>query len=434
MKMLIGNISSLTVVLFLIISSEYWSVQCGIFNKHNPVTIQHDLYKFIETTKGTSQLQSPFTIQKEFHNFIRKTGGAGELQSSSVNPANQAIISYVPPHNQQGELNEKKKTRERHKRSLQLKKKTVNPPEMFTHRRNLDNNRYTSTRQFDFGRRDHIPKNNQHQVRPRPREVTSFDSRLQSGFHTHTDRPHTFFRPQKNSHILSKPQKRPNPFLNQPVDPHRLSNFPNIDHRFISQNKKPVFTRPNTKLHNSDILPPVKTSTKPTSRPHGHSNQFSIFNNTPKNTKVHQTSHSTIQIPQTDFDLAFSRPNSRPVDFYSIFGNPMTSAFSVPESNFDGTEITTTRQFNKHSGSGCSTACGLRRSGEVWYSTGCRRSKCITFRGNSFIETDQCDTEIYNTVYKCIIEVDVKANFPGCCPRYRCNPDNLGNLVDRSSA
>ncbi|KAK7079500.1 hypothetical protein SK128_027236 [Halocaridina rubra] len=78
---------------------------------------------------------------------------------------------------------------------------------------------------------------------------------------------------------------------------------------------------------------------------------------------------------------------------------------------------------------GCDTTEGFRFAGEVWYVNGCRRRTCIHFRGIFFTETDACDTEIYNTTYKCIIEVDTNADYPHCCPRYRCNPDNLGNAV-----
>ncbi|XP_068210629.1 uncharacterized protein [Palaemon carinicauda] len=78
---------------------------------------------------------------------------------------------------------------------------------------------------------------------------------------------------------------------------------------------------------------------------------------------------------------------------------------------------------------GCNTVEGFRFAGEIWYANGCRRRKCIHFRGSFFTETDACDTEIYNTTYKCIIEVDTQAQYPDCCPRYRCNPDNLGNDV-----
>ncbi|XP_076030846.1 uncharacterized protein LOC143019030 [Oratosquilla oratoria] len=76
---------------------------------------------------------------------------------------------------------------------------------------------------------------------------------------------------------------------------------------------------------------------------------------------------------------------------------------------------------------GCDTQeGGFRFAGETWYSTGCRRNKCLHFRGRFFVETDSCDTEFYNTVYKCIVVANTSANYPECCPRYECNPDNLG--------
>ncbi|MPC13659.1 hypothetical protein E2C01_006401 [Portunus trituberculatus] len=40
-----------------------------------------------------------------------------------------------------------------------------------------------------------------------------------------------------------------------------------------------------------------------------------------------------------------------------------------------------------------------------------------------------CDSEIFNTTYRCVIQVDTTADFPRCCPTYKCNPDNLGNSV-----
>ncbi|CAL4069817.1 unnamed protein product [Meganyctiphanes norvegica] len=95
--------------------------------------------------------------------------------------------------------------------------------------------------------------------------------------------------------------------------------------------------------------------------------------------------------------------------------------FGIPKS--------TAHLFDRPAGGGCDSSEDFHMAGDVWYTRGCRRHKCVNFRGESFIETDQCDTEIYNTVYKCIIQVDLKANFPHCCPRFKCNPDNLGNKV-----
>ncbi|XP_042876534.1 protein piccolo-like [Penaeus japonicus] len=86
-------------------------------------------------------------------------------------------------------------------------------------------------------------------------------------------------------------------------------------------------------------------------------------------------------------------------------------------------------QIRKQGAGGCETTEGFHFAGETWYPTGCRRRKCIHFRGNFFTETDSCDSEIHNTTYKCIVEVDITAQYPACCPKYRCNPDNLGNSV-----
>ncbi|XP_063607653.1 protein piccolo-like [Penaeus indicus] len=86
-------------------------------------------------------------------------------------------------------------------------------------------------------------------------------------------------------------------------------------------------------------------------------------------------------------------------------------------------------QIPKQGAGGCETTEGFHFAGEVWYPTGCRRRKCIHFRGKFFTETDSCDSEIHNTTYKCIVQVDLTAQYPACCPKYRCNPDNLGNSV-----
>ncbi|XP_027230634.1 uncharacterized protein [Penaeus vannamei] len=86
-------------------------------------------------------------------------------------------------------------------------------------------------------------------------------------------------------------------------------------------------------------------------------------------------------------------------------------------------------QRQKQGAGGCETTEGFHFAGEVWFPTGCRRRKCIHFRGKFFTETDSCDSEIHNTTYKCIVEVDLNAQYPACCPKYRCNPDNLGNSV-----
>lgn len=82
---------------------------------------------------------------------------------------------------------------------------------------------------------------------------------------------------------------------------------------------------------------------------------------------------------------------------------------------------------------GCNTNEGFRFAGEIWYAHGCRRRKCINFKGSFFTETDSCDTEFYNTTYKCIIQVDTQADYPDCCPKYKCNPDNLGLSKEQNS-
>ncbi|KAK8719190.1 hypothetical protein OTU49_017510 [Cherax quadricarinatus] len=78
---------------------------------------------------------------------------------------------------------------------------------------------------------------------------------------------------------------------------------------------------------------------------------------------------------------------------------------------------------------GCLTSEGFYYAGQIWYTKGCRRRTCIHFRGTFITETDSCDSEIFNTTYKCIVLVDIHAQYPDCCPKYRCNPDNLGNSV-----
>ncbi|XP_042227109.1 uncharacterized protein LOC121869647 isoform X2 [Homarus americanus] len=78
---------------------------------------------------------------------------------------------------------------------------------------------------------------------------------------------------------------------------------------------------------------------------------------------------------------------------------------------------------------GCHTTEGFYFAGQTWYTKGCRRRTCVHFRGTFHAETDSCDTEIFNTTYKCIVVVDTNAQYPECCPKYRCNPDNLGNSV-----
>ncbi|KAK4316997.1 hypothetical protein Pmani_011898 [Petrolisthes manimaculis] len=78
---------------------------------------------------------------------------------------------------------------------------------------------------------------------------------------------------------------------------------------------------------------------------------------------------------------------------------------------------------------GCDTKEGFYFAGQTWYARGCRRRKCIHFRGTFFTETDSCDTEIFNTTYRCVVQVDTTAQYPACCPTYKCNPDNLGNAV-----
>ncbi|XP_045617849.1 uncharacterized protein [Procambarus clarkii] len=85
--------------------------------------------------------------------------------------------------------------------------------------------------------------------------------------------------------------------------------------------------------------------------------------------------------------------------------------------------------YSTEGGGGCDTKEGFYFAGQTWYTQGCRRRTCIHFRGSFIIETDSCDSEIFNTTYKCIVQVDINAHFPDCCPKYHCNPDNLGNSV-----
>ncbi|KAK3880584.1 hypothetical protein Pcinc_014942 [Petrolisthes cinctipes] len=85
--------------------------------------------------------------------------------------------------------------------------------------------------------------------------------------------------------------------------------------------------------------------------------------------------------------------------------------------------------FQANGPGGCDTKEGFYFAGQTWYARGCRRRKCIHFRGTFFTETDSCDTEIFNTTYRCVVQVDTTAQYPACCPTYKCNPDNLGNAV-----
>ncbi|KAK8383875.1 hypothetical protein O3P69_015966 [Scylla paramamosain] len=102
----------------------------------------------------------------------------------------------------------------------------------------------------------------------------------------------------------------------------------------------------------------------------------------------------------------------------------------TPHRKTHGAIFTTTVHEHKNEGpGGCQTKEGFYFAGQTWFVKGCRRRKCIHFRGKFLTETDSCDSEIFNTTYRCVIQVDTTADFPRCCPTYKCNPDNLGNSV-----
>ncbi|RXG59558.1 hypothetical protein Avbf_01095 [Armadillidium vulgare] len=128
-------------------------------------------------------------------------------------------------------------------------------------------------------------------------------------------------------------------------------------------------------------------------------------------------SNKIIRSTAINIDGFLSQRDSSAEDDYSYRGRTINSGIGRLEKH----------HFLQH---GCEFFDGFHFEGEVWYSRGCRRHTCLHFEGKYFVETDSCDSEIYNTTYKCVIEVDFSKDYPHCCPRYRCNPDNLGNRVN----
>lgn len=139
--------------------------------------------------------------------------------------------------------------------------------------------------------------------------------------------------------------------------------------------------------------------------------------------------------PHTPFSgparLSGTRPGPHPVGPQNVKRRPQYQANPPPppppkQQDSPSEE----KQVFAHEGpGGCHTKEGFYFAGQKWYVKGCRRRTCIHFRGSFITETDSCDSEIFNTTYKCIVQVDTTAQYPDCCPTYRCNPDNLGNSV-----
>ncbi|XP_071541368.1 uncharacterized protein [Panulirus ornatus] len=150
---------------------------------------------------------------------------------------------------------------------------------------------------------------------------------------------------------------------------------------------------------------------------------------------VLQQSSKPFRGPQTPFSgparLSGTppRPGPHPVGPQNVKRRPQFQANPPPPAKQQDSP-SEEKQVVAHEGpGGCHTKEGFYFAGQKWYVKGCRRRTCIHFRGSFITETDSCDSEIFNTTYKCIVQVDTTAQYPDCCPTYRCNPDNLGNSV-----
>ncbi|KAF2359118.1 hypothetical protein FHG87_010125 [Trinorchestia longiramus] len=374
-------------------------------------------------TAWVRQSLASFDVEDEFHRFVEATGGNREKFSFDGN-----FFSSPEKADAWDQPLDSSSFGKRLKLDTQ-NQKLPHPPEMVVptilHDEEIRVPRSFYIDIFDSS----LPVDSPHQKslrtsrlpRPAQQSLPSFDAKMQLSV---TKSPYLFSRPQQsfsNSFLsTSVPQKfrRLKNFTFQSLGRKNFSNGEVSDKRKIALNS----------LHKPIKNPVDGGSIKFEPKPIGINNALVKKVNASLGIVQHKPS---VPIFTSTF---YQRPGGQEPAMGTVSLNfpPSPGKKSVQfgkSTGVNGDAVNRSSENRAKSGSptGCVDKEGIfRRQRERWFGRDCTRHTCVVFRSRHFIETDSCESEIRNTSYRCFVVADEKADYPQCCPRFKCHPDNLG--------